>query len=101
MQILPEKNRGGGKDILNSLLRVDFLGAQRHMSDDTQRARAEDLSGRLSNFYTRNLEQCDDNIDAIRVLKEAERMLNEHLKQVFKTILDRLSDLGYPGVDKS
>ena len=54
--ITPDKGRGG-RDILNSLLRVDFLHAQRHLSDAAVGGRAEDLSRCLSRFYERNLEK--------------------------------------------
>lgn len=92
-----DKDRSG-KDILNSLLRVDFLHAQRHLSDSAGGSRSEDLSRCLSRFYERNLEKRGDDYDAIRALAESEAMLNDHLQRVFGPTLDRLGDLGYPGL---
>lgn len=52
----------GGSAVLKSLIKVDSLGAQRHLTDPNFQimggaGRAEDLSRRLSQFYQRNLEQ--------------------------------------------
>ena len=87
-----------GKEVLNSLLRVDFLNAQRHLSDTAAGSRAEDLSRCLSRFYKRNLDKREDDIDAIVALTQSESMLNEHLARVFEPTLSRLSALGYPGL---
>lgn len=95
--LTPEKGRGG-KDILSSLLRVDFLHAQRHLSDAAGGSRAEDLSRCLSRFYERNLEKRGEDYDAIRALADSEAMLNDHLSRVFEPTLSRLGALGYPGL---
>jgi predicted ATP-dependent endonuclease of OLD family len=97
LQITLDKGRGG-KDILSSLVRVDFLSAQRHLSDNAGGSRAEDLSRCLGRFYDRNLEKRGHDYDAIRALAESEAMLNEHLARVFEPTLRRLGEVGYPGL---
>jgi predicted ATP-dependent endonuclease of OLD family len=87
----------GGK--LDSLIRVDFLDAQRHLVDGESRGRAEDLSRKLSGFYTRNLEQREDDLAAVAAIADSEHRLNEHFADVFESTLDKLSDLGYPGFE--
>lgn len=87
-----------GREILNGLLQIDFLNAQRHLSDGPGGARAEDLSRVLSRFYGRNLEQKGDDLVALRALAESEVSLNEHLERVFEPTLKSLSKLGYPGL---
>ncbi len=87
-----------GREILNSLLRIDFLSAQRHFSDNPGGSRAEDLSHVLSRFYGRNLEQKGEDIEALRALTASEVSLNEHLERVFEPTLKSLSKLGYPGL---
>lgn len=94
----------GGASILKSLIRVDFLHAQRHLSDPTGGApdntgRSEDLSKRLSRFYKRNLDQRQDDHSALKALFESETGLNKHLAEVFKPTLKRLEQLGYPGIN--
>lgn len=87
-----------GREILNGLLQIDFLHAQRHLSDSPGGARAEDLSRVLSRFYDRNLEQKGEDLHALRALAASEVSLNEHLERVFEPTLKSLSKLGYPGL---
>jgi predicted ATP-dependent endonuclease of OLD family len=94
---LTGRDRTGAK-ILESLLRVDFLHAQRHLSDLPGSARAENLSRVLSRFYDRNLEQRGEDLAALRALAESEVLLNEHLERVFAPTLRSLAQLGYPGL---
>lgn len=92
---LGNKERSG-KSILKSLLKVDFLHAQRHLSD-TSSSRSEDLSKRLSRFYKSNLQKREDDFEALRALSDSEGQLNVHLANVFGPTLKRLNELGYPG----
>ncbi|KQX19178.1 MULTISPECIES: ATP-dependent nuclease [unclassified Sphingomonas] len=94
---LTGRDRTGAK-ILESLLRIDFLHAQRHLSDLPGSARAENLSRVLSRFYDRNLEQRGEDLVALRALAESEALLNEHLERVFAPTLRSLARLGYPGL---
>lgn len=87
-----------GRDILDGLLRIDFLHAQRHLADAPGSARAETLSRVLGRFYDRNLEQKGEDIAALRALAQSEGALNEHLERVFEPTLQRLAQLGYPGL---
>lgn len=91
----------GGGTILKSLIHIDNLGAQRHLADPNPEAggRSEDLSKRLSRFYKRNLNQRQDDHIALKALFDSEQALNIHLDGVFKPTLDRLAQLGYPGVN--
>ena len=87
-----------GKDIVHSLIKVDFLHAQRHLSDSDGGSRSEELSRHLSRYYQRNLERHGDDYNAIRALADSEILLNQHLEQVFADTLQRLAELGYPGL---
>lgn len=91
----------GGGVILKSLIQIDNLGAQRHLADPNPEAggRSEDLSKRLSRFYKRNLNQRQDDHKALKALFDSEQALNKHLDDVFEPMLNRLADLGYPGVN--
>ncbi|MEU7952551.1 ATP-dependent endonuclease [Micromonospora chalcea] len=92
--------RGGQSRLsakLDSLIKVDFLDAQRHLVDGESRGRAEDLSRKLSGFYSRNLEQRENDLAAVAAIADSERHLNEHFAKVFEPTLDKLADLGYPG----
>jgi predicted ATP-dependent endonuclease of OLD family len=95
---LGDSERSGAK-ILKSLMKVDFLNAQRYLADSSAAGRSEDLSKRLGRFYERNLEQCaeSENFDAVMALANSEEQLNSHLAKVFEPTLARLNKLGYPG----
>jgi predicted ATP-dependent endonuclease of OLD family len=102
LEIIADKGATGksrsGKDIINSLIRVDFLQAQRHLSDSSGGSRNEELSRHLSRFYKRNLEKRSDDYEAMRALSQSENLMNKHLEDVFSDTLDRLANLGYPGL---
>jgi hypothetical protein len=91
-----------GPAVLQSLVKVDCLHAQRHLADPSTKSqdggRAEDLSRRLSRFYERNLQQREEDHAALKALFDSEAGLNEHLKNVFSETLRRLENLGYPGL---
>ena len=96
-EILKDQGRTG-KDIVNSLIKVDFLHAQRHLSDSEGGSRSEELSRHLSRYYQRNLERRGEDHNAIKALADSEVLLNQHLGRVFAGTLDRLGQLGYPGL---
>ncbi len=99
LPLLLAPSRGhSGREVLASLLRVDFLHAQRHLSDSAGGSRAEDLSRCLSRFYERNLEKRASDYDVLWALADSEMMLNDHLQRVFAPTLLRLAAIGYPGL---
>lgn len=98
----PVAGEPGGSAVLKSLIRVDCLHAQRHLTDPSANpsggaGRAEALSRRLSRFYQRNLEQRREDHTALKALFDSEAGLNRHLMDVFEPTLKRIATLGYPG----
>jgi predicted ATP-dependent endonuclease of OLD family len=101
---LPLAGDIGGDAVLKSLLRINCLNAQRHLSDPAHdrsgtSGRSEDLSRRLSRFYKRNLKQREEDHKVLKALFDSEAGLNSHLGEVFKDTLDRIATLGYPGIN--
>jgi len=88
----------GGREVLASLIQVDFLHAQRHLSDAAGGGRAEELSRHLGRFYERNLEKWSHDHGTAQALDRSRVALDEHLAKVFDTMLKSLATLGYPGV---
>jgi len=88
----------GAAKRVDSLIRVDFLDAQRNLSDGETKGRHENLSRRLSKYYTRNLEKQEADLEALSALAESENKLNEHFDDAFSSVLGSLTELGYPGV---
>lgn len=95
-QLTSDKGRVGAS-VIGGLLRVDCLGAQRHLSDNSGN-RSEDLSRSLSRFYSRNLTKQEEDYTTQKALEDARSKLNEHLIKVFEPTLNHLSNLGYPGL---
>lgn len=87
-----------GASLLSRLIRIDFVSAQRHLSEDSG-GRSENLSRHLGRFYSRNLEQLEADLAVREVLEESRGKLDAHLKRVFAGVVDKLADLGYPGID--
>lgn len=96
-EIIGDAERSG-HTVINSLIKVDFLSAQRHLSDGIAQARTEDLSKRLSRFYTRNQKQREDDHNALRALALSEDQLTKHFADVFSDTFKSLRKLGYPGL---
>jgi predicted ATP-dependent endonuclease of OLD family len=88
----------GGTRVLNSLLRVDFVGAQRDLNDPESSSRSDNLSRVLSTFYQQNLDQHETDHQALRAIAESEHRLNEHFDTVFADTLTAIRQLGYPGL---
>ena len=100
---LPLGNEPGGASLLKSLVKVDNIAAQKHLTDPSSDSgsgagRSEELSKRLSKFYKRNLEQRQEDHNVLRALFDSELGLDEHLADVFRDTLSRISKLGYPGL---
>lgn len=96
-EIIGDAERSG-HTVINSLIKVDFLSAQRHLSDGNAQARTEDLSKRLSRFYTRNQKKREDDHNALRALALSEEQLTKHFADVFSDTFKSLRKLGYPGL---
>lgn len=87
-----------GAELIGSLLRVDFLDAQRHLSDSGDSGRYENLSKRLGRYYRKNTEKPEVDPGAISAIRSSEEKINNHLTEAFEPLLTSLKELGYPGV---
>jgi len=85
-----------GKRILNSLVRADFVDAQRNMNDDEQASRSSKLSTAFASFYRNNLDQADISDAAIQIIDENNKKLTEHYDEHFGSLMGVLDDLGVP-----
>lgn len=85
-----------GKTTLRSLLRVDFVDAQRNVQDDEITTRSGQLSEAFASFYQANLEQAEAKDDAIEIIENHNRALTDHYKVNFRGLMDVLKKLGVP-----
>jgi hypothetical protein len=87
-----------GRDVLASLIKVDMLYAQRHLSDTAGGARAEDLTKRIGRIYATGANERGNHPEALRALMDAEQNFNKHLRDIFEPFLAQVGQMGYPGV---
>lgn len=87
-----------GKNLLQNLVRIDFVDAQRNI-DDEERNRSNKLSSAFAGFYQKNLEQPNVAEEAYRVIDENNRQLTEHYAQQFAGIMGVIKGIGVPSVN--
>ncbi len=86
------------KKTLASILRVDFVDAQRNI-DDHEASRSTRLSQAFGTYYKNNLQQADVNEEANRIIDENNENLNQHYEVSFKGLMGILKSLGVPSVN--
>ena len=86
------------KKTLSSIVRVDFVDAQRNI-DDYEASRSTRLSQAFGTYYKSNLQQAEINEEANRVIDENNENLNKHYETSFKGLLGILRSLGVPSVN--
>lgn len=88
-----------GKNTLHSLLRVDFVDAQRNMQDDEETSRGSKLSAAFGDFYRSNLRHAEAGQDAVRIVEENNERLTQHYGESFGELMGILKDLGVPSAN--
>lgn len=93
-----DRDSGRQGNVLSSLIKVDMLDAQRHLSDNSSGARAEDLTKRIGRIYASGAGERGKHPQALRALMDAEQAFNRHLEEIFEPFLAQIGQMGYPGV---
>ncbi|MEZ5357185.1 MAG: AAA family ATPase [Candidatus Zixiibacteriota bacterium] len=84
--------------VLSSLIRIDFVDAQRNI-DDQEASRSNRLSSAFATFYKHNLEEPAINEAASKVIDENNQSLSEHYEMTFRDLMKVISRLGVPSVN--
>lgn len=84
--------------VLSSLVRIDFIDAQRNI-DDQEASRSNRLSSAFASFYKHNLEEPKINEAASYVIDENNQNLSAHYETTFKELMGVISRLGVPSVN--
>ena len=87
-----------GKRVLRSLVRVDFVDAQRNI-DDHEVGRSNRLSTAFATFYKKNLEQAEVSEEANRVIDQNNENLNHHYDEHFNGLMEVIQGIGVPSVN--
>lgn len=83
---------------LSSIIRVDFVNAQRNI-DDYEATRSTRLSQAFASYYKNNLDEPEINEDANRVINENNESLTKHYQKSFEGLIRVLKVLGVPSVN--
>ena len=86
------------KKTLSSIVRVDFVDAQRNI-DDHEASRSTRLSQTFGTYYKKNLQQAEINEEANRVIDENNENLNKHYQTSFEGLMGILKSLGVPSIN--
>jgi putative ATP-dependent endonuclease of the OLD family len=84
-----------GQRTLTSLIRVDFIDAQRNI-DDQNSGRSTRLSDAFSAYYKHNLKQAAVNEEANKVIDENNSKLTAHYQTHFAPLFGTIASLGVP-----
>ncbi len=87
-----------GVKAINSLLRIDFIDAQRNI-DDQEIGRSNRLSTAFAAFYKKNLDQVEANEAANKVIDKNNDELTEHYGEHFSDLLGVIKGLGVPSAN--
>lgn len=87
-----------GKRSLSSLLRVDFVEAQRNI-DDLDAPRSNRLSSVFADFYRLNLEKPEVDAAALAVINDSNDKLSAHYDGQFKPLFEVIGHLGFPSIN--
>ncbi len=87
-----------GKKLLQNLVRIDFVGAQRNI-DDEEENRSNKLSRAFAGFYQKNLERPEVAEEAHRVINENNEQLTAHYAEQFAGIMGVIKGIGVPSVN--
>jgi putative ATP-dependent endonuclease of the OLD family len=95
--ILHAMDKDQGQKTLKSLLRVDYVDAQRNI-DDSDSKQSNRLSAVFANFYKQNLKEQEHDTESFQVIDQSNLDLTAHYAEQFAPIIDVLSELGFPAI---
>lgn len=91
-------DKSEGKALLHSLIRVDFVDAQRNIDDEEGRG-SNRLSSAFAGFYRNNLENAEIAAEAHQVIDENNQRLTEHYGKQFEGLMTIIKGLGVPSIN--
>jgi len=90
--------RNEGQKTLASLLRVDYVDAQRNI-DDKNSAQSNRLSSVFADFYKHNLKQRTHDEASALVIDKSNEDLSAHYESEFEPLLKIIGALGFPALN--
>lgn len=87
-----------GRNLLQNLVRIDFVDAQRNI-DDEEGYRSNKLSSAFAGFYQKNLERPEVAEEAHRVIEANNEQLTAHYAVQFAGIMTVIRGIGVPSMN--
>lgn len=84
-----------GRRLVHSLVKIDFIDAQRNMNDQ-EGGRHNRLSAAFAAYYKYNLQKPEENEVANKVVDENNTKLTKHYEEHFRPLLKVIARLGVP-----
>ncbi len=96
--ILHPLEKDKGQKTLATLLRVDYVDAQRNI-DDKDSAQSNRLSSVFADFYKHNLKQRAHDEASARLIDKSNEDLSKHYVSEFEPLIKVIGDLGFPALN--
>lgn len=104
-QVFSDKDVPIQGDVLEKLINVDIINAQRGFTDvnadSSEGGNSKNLSTQLRGYYEKHLNPSinptEADVEALKQLHQAKETFNKNLQDSFVDALDELEDLNYPG----
>lgn len=104
-QLLSDDDLAIQTDVLDKLINVDIINAQRGFtdvnSDSLEGSNSKNLSNQLRSYYEKhlnpNINPTKDDITALEQIHQAKETFNKNLEASFEDALGELEELNYPG----
>jgi predicted ATP-dependent endonuclease of OLD family len=89
-----------GKRTLRSLIRADFVDAQRNVQDDEETSRGSKLSAAFAAFYKENLKPAEAGAEVIKIIEAHNETLTAHYSESFAELMQILKGFGVPSASE-
>lgn len=87
-----------GRKTLTSLIRVDFVDAQRNI-DESSTSKSNRLSDIFLDFYQHNLNKLNNDNEALQIIEKSNDNLSAHYEKEFSSLIGTIEELGFPGAN--
>ncbi len=87
-----------GRKALASLIRVDFVDAQRNI-DESSSSKSNRLSDIFFDFYQHNLNKLNNDNESLEIIEKSNDNLTNHYEKEFESLIQTIEELGFPGAN--
>lgn len=87
-----------GRKALTSLIRVDFVDAQRNI-DESSTSKSNRLSDIFFDFYRHNLNKLNNDNESLEIIEKSNDNLSDHYEKEFQSLIQTIEELGFPGAN--